>query len=172
MGASKGQWGWKASFWFQKKCYKKEGFRTKAEAKDWEVDRKRELEEEAKRDSQVSPLTFFGISAQYLEDCQARMQVEHLAAESLCLSFVPSTTQRRSPSRRNLQTASRGLSADSATGGLATKRPIATCGTSRLYTTGPSGGISYSGTPAAALSSIPRSGNLDTFHLPRTSTRF
>ena len=89
MGVSKSQWGWKASFWFQKKCYKKEGFRTRAEAKDWEVDRRRELEEEAKRANLTSPPTFFDISAQYLEDCQARMQLNTWRQKAfVCRSFL------------------------------------------------------------------------------------
>jgi integrase len=63
---------WVAKFHFQNIQYKREGFKTRTEAQDWEVQKKKELS--APSTKEMTRLTFSQISNMYLEDCQARFQ--------------------------------------------------------------------------------------------------
>lgn len=63
---------WVAKFKFQGRQYKKEGFKTRSRALEWEVQKRKEL----KNPSEPEPirLTFSQVSTMYLEDCEARFQ--------------------------------------------------------------------------------------------------
>ena len=63
---------WIAKFQYQMKQFKKEGFQTRSEAMEWEVETRNEL----KNPPPPEPirLTFSQVSTMYLEDCKARFQ--------------------------------------------------------------------------------------------------
>jgi integrase len=65
---------WVAKFKFQGKQYKKEGFKTRSEAQEWEVQKRKELKSPPEYEPEPIRLTFSEISTKYLEDCQARFQ--------------------------------------------------------------------------------------------------
>ena len=62
---------WIAKFWYQKKPYKKEGFKTKSAAQEWEASKKAEIKAGA-----TTPSVFFqALATKYLKDCQLRFQI-------------------------------------------------------------------------------------------------
>ncbi|MFC1515560.1 tyrosine-type recombinase/integrase [Thermodesulfobacteriota bacterium] len=63
---------WIAKFKFQYKQYKKEGFKTRAKAWGWEMQKRNELKNPPA--PETTPLTFSQVSTMYLEDCQSRFQ--------------------------------------------------------------------------------------------------
>jgi hypothetical protein len=65
---------WIAKFKFQGKQYKKEGFRTRSKALEWEVQKRDEIESPPELEPEVIRLTFSQVSTIYLEDCQSRFQ--------------------------------------------------------------------------------------------------
>ena len=63
---------WITKFYYQNRQYKKEGFKTRSKALEWEVQKREEL----KNPIEAKPIriTFSQVSTRYLEDCQARFQ--------------------------------------------------------------------------------------------------
>jgi integrase len=63
---------WIAKFYYQNRQYKKEGFKTRSKAQEWEVQKRKEM----KNPSEPEPirLTFSQASTIYLKDCRARFQ--------------------------------------------------------------------------------------------------
>ena len=65
---------WIAKFKHNKKQYKKEGFKTRSKALEWEVQKRHEIESPSEPEPKTIRLTFSQVSTIYLEDCQARFQ--------------------------------------------------------------------------------------------------
>jgi integrase len=65
---------WIAKFKFQGRQYKKEGFKTRPKALEWEVQKRDEIENPSEPEPELIRLTFSQVSTDYLEDCQARFQ--------------------------------------------------------------------------------------------------
>ena len=65
---------WIAKFKFQGRQYKKEGFKTRPKALEWEVQKRDEIENPSEQEPELIRLTFSQVSTDYLEDCQARFQ--------------------------------------------------------------------------------------------------
>ena len=63
---------WIAKFKYKRRQYKKEGFKTRSKALEWEVQKREELEKPV--ELEPTRLTFSQVSTSYLEDCQARFQ--------------------------------------------------------------------------------------------------
>ncbi len=63
---------WIAKFKYNNRQYKKEGFETRSEALEWEVEERKKLENPPEQ--KPTPLTFSQVSTKYLEDCRARFQ--------------------------------------------------------------------------------------------------
>jgi len=65
---------WIAKFKFQGRQYKKEGFKTRPKALEWEVQKRDELKNPSEPEPELVRFTFSQVSTDYLEDCQARFQ--------------------------------------------------------------------------------------------------
>jgi len=65
---------WIAKFHYQNRQYKKEGFKTRSKAQEWEVQKRKELENPPEYEQETIHLTFSQVSTIYLEDCRARFQ--------------------------------------------------------------------------------------------------
>ena len=63
---------WVAKFQFQCRQYKKEGFKNRSKALEWEVKKRKELKNPPPPEPIL--LTFSQVSTKYLEDCKARFQ--------------------------------------------------------------------------------------------------
>ncbi len=65
---------WVAKFKYQGRQYKKEGFKSRSVAQEWEVQRRKELKNPSEPEPEPIRLTFSQASTIYLEDCRARFQ--------------------------------------------------------------------------------------------------
>lgn len=70
---------WIAKFRHNKKPYKKEGFKTKSAAREWEHQKRQELQNPH---LQIHSISFQELATKYLEHCQARFQKNTWRAKS------------------------------------------------------------------------------------------